>query len=80
MYEESLYSTRNEKKKQGKLVGFNVALCVVLLKEKVPVTQVTSKGKTSSVSIESKMRNAPGIFYFQHGSYAYCYIRLWKRR
>ena len=59
-----MYFTRNRKKKQGKLVGFKVALCVVLLKEKVPVTQVVSKGTTSSVSIEPKKRKAPGVFLY----------------
>ena len=51
MYEESApsYGTRGKKnkKKRGKLSCFRVALCVVLLKEKVPVTKVTSKGGSS---------------------------------
>ena len=51
MYKESApsYGTRGKKnkKKRGKLSCFRVALCVVLLKEKVPLTKITSKGGSS---------------------------------
>ena len=68
LYEEaSSMRTRNKKKTQGKLSGFNVALCVILLKERKPLVQVLSKSTTSSTSIDcsnNKKRKSADHFVF----------------
>ena len=61
------YSTRGgakKKKKRGKLISIRVALCVILLKEKVPVKKVTTKDGSSrirnSVGEESQLKSSSG--------------------
>ena len=58
--------TRNKKKNQEKLKSINIALCVILLKEKKPLAQVSSKSITSSSSIDynNKKRKSPDYFVF----------------
>ena len=56
IYDEpaSSISTRaggKKKQKRGKLCGFKVALCVVILKEKVPIKKVTAKSSGRHISV-----------------------------
>ena len=62
------YATRGgakkKKKKRGKLIGFKVALCVILLKENVPLKKVMTKDGSSrtrnSVGEDSQLKSSSG--------------------